>query len=68
MLARVVVAEPDRLAVGLNKVRLARVGLGEQRLIDIDVDVEQPREYTHVGDILHEHARTRAFEVGVAEL
>ena len=68
VLARVVVAEVDRLPVRVHERRLARVLLGQQRPDDLGVHAEQRRERAGIRDVLHQDALARALELGVAHL
>ena len=67
VLARVVVAELDRLHVGVQQLGLLRVGLGQQRADDFQVEVAQRCEHTGVADVLHQDARAHARKVVVAK-
>ena len=66
ILARIVVAELDRLHVAVDQLRLLGVGFRQQLADALQVEVEQRRQHSRVADVLHQDAGAHALEVLVA--
>ena len=65
---RIFVAEIDGLLVRVHQRRFPAELLSEQGADDVGVDLEQRRQRTDVGDVLHQDALTHPLECRVAHL